>query len=385
MPPLEVRAQSLEELRTHRSEKWREFPEDVLPLPVAEMDFPIAAPIREILLEMVSHSDLGYLGPIPELPRAFSQFAEKRWNWKSDPAQIHLATDVGVGVVEVLRLLTSPGEKVVVNSPVYHNFYTWINETHLERVDVPFIEFENGWFLDFDALEESYKQGAKVHLLCNPQNPLGRLFTKEELLRIARLAAEYSVIVISDEIHAPLTYSEATFIPFLSLGPDAESVGIVVTAASKAWNIAGLKCAIVISQSEAMDAVLRKLPQATHYRASLLGGFASAAAFEQGEEWLDGVITTLDSNRQHLAELLAKKIPEIKYRLPQNSYLAWLDMSALEMGNNPSSVLLERGRVALSPGRSFAPHTPHFVRLNFATSHSVLEEAVNRMVVAIHG
>ena len=385
MPPLEVRAQSIEELRTHRSEKWREHPEDVLPLPVAEMDFPIATPIREILLEMVSHSDLGYLGPIPELPRAFSQFAEKRWNWKSDLTQIHLATDVGVGVVEVLRLLTSPGDKVVINSPVYHNFYTWIRETHLESVDVPFVEFENGWFLDFDALEESYKQGAKVHLLCNPQNPLGRLFTKEELLRIARLAAEYSVIVISDEIHAPLTFSEATFIPFLSLGSDAESVGIVVTAASKAWNIAGLKCAIVISQSEAMDVVLRKLPQATHYRASLLGGFASAAAFEQGEEWLDGVIATLDSNRHHLAELLAKKIPEVKYRLPQNSYLAWLDMSALELGINPSSVLLERGRVALNSGRSFAPHTPHFVRLNFATSHAVLEEAVNRMVVAING
>ena len=126
MPPLEIQAQSLEELRTHRSEKWREFPEDVLPLPVAEMDFPIAAPIRELLLEMVSHSDLGYLGPIPELPIAFSQFAQKRWDWKLDPTQIHLATDVGVGVVEVLRLLTSPGDKVVLNSPVYHNFYTWI-------------------------------------------------------------------------------------------------------------------------------------------------------------------------------------------------------------------------------------------------------------------
>ncbi len=384
MPPLEVRAQSLEELRTHRSEKWREFPEDVLPLPVAEMDFPIAAPIRELLLEMVAHSDLGYLGPIPELPLAFSQFAQKRWNWKADLSQIHLVTDVGVGVVEVLRLLTSPGDKVVVNSPVYHNFYTWIKETHVEKVDLPFVESENGWFIDFDDLEESYKQGAKVHLLCNPQNPLGRLFTEEELLRIAHLAKEYSVVVISDEIHAPLTYPEATFIPFLSLGSDAEAVGIVVTAASKAWNIAGLKCAIIISQSEAMDAVLKRLPKATHYRASLLGGFATAVAYKQGEEWLDGVITTLDSNRKYLAELLAKKIPEIKYRIPQNSYLAWLDMSALELGINPSFVLLERGRVALNSGRSFAPHTPQFVRLNFATSHTVLEEAVNRMVVAIN-
>ena len=385
MPPLEIQAQSLEELRTHRSEKWREFPEDVLPLPVAEMDFPIAAPIRELLLEMVSHSDLGYLGPIPELPIAFSQFAQKRWDWKLDPTQIHLATDVGVGVVEVLRLLTSPGDKVVLNSPVYHNFYTWIRETHLEKVDVPFVEFEHGWFIDFEALEASYKQGAKVHLLCNPHNPLGRVFSKEELLRIAQLAKEYSVVVISDEIHGPLTYAEAEFVPFLSLGAEAEAVGIVITAASKAWNMAGLKCAIVVSQGEVMDAVLKNLPQATHYRASLLGGFATATAYEHGEDWLDGVITALDSNRVYLAELLAKKIPAVRYRIPENSYLAWLDMSALDLGINPSVVLLERGRVALNSGRSFAPQTPQFVRLNFATSHLVLEEAVNRMVVAING
>ncbi|HUW86761.1 MAG TPA: aminotransferase class I/II-fold pyridoxal phosphate-dependent enzyme [Candidatus Paceibacterota bacterium] len=383
MTSLEVRAPSLEELRTHRSEKWREYPRDVLPLPVAEMDFPIAAPIRDLLLDMVSHSDLGYLGPIPELPISFVKFAQKRWDWSADVDQFHLATDVGVAVVEVLRLITTPGDTVVVNSPVYHNFYTWIDETHLEKIDVPFVERESGWFIDFESLESAYKKGAKVHLLCNPQNPLGRVFTKEELRRIAKLAHEYSVVVISDEIHAPLTYSEATFVPFLSLGFEAESVGIVVTAASKAWNIAGLKCALTISQSEAMDSVLKGLPKATHYRASLLGGFAAAAAYEEGNEWLDGVIATLDSNRHYLAELLSVKIPQIKYRIPQNSYLAWLDLSDLNLGVNPSSVLLERGKVALNSGGSFGPHTSQFVRLNFATSHSILEEAVERMVVAI--
>lgn len=383
MTPLEVRAPSLEELRTHRSEKWRGYPSDVLPLPVAEMDFPVAAPIRDLLLDMVSHSDLGYLGPIPELPISFVKFAQNRWNWSPDVDQVHLGTDVGVAVVEVLRLITTPGDTVVVNSPVYHNFYTWIDETHLEKIDVPFVEQASGWFIDFDALEEAYKKGVKVHLLCNPQNPLGRVFTKEELMRIAKLAHEYSVVVISDEIHAPLTYSEATFVPFLSLGFEAESVGIVVTAASKAWNIAGLKCALIISQSEAMDLVLKGLPKATHYRASLLGGFAAAAAYEEGNEWLDAVIATLDSNRHYLAELLSIKIPQIKYRIPQNSYLAWLDLSDLHMGINPSSVLLERGKVAMNSGSSFGLHTSQFVRLNFATSHSILEEAVDRMVVAI--
>lgn len=383
MTRLEVWAPSLEELRTHRSEKWREYPVDVLPLPVAEMDFPVATSIRNLLIDMVSHSDLGYLGPIPELPNSFVKFAQRRWNWSAAVDQIHLATDVGVGVVEVLRLFTMPGDAVVVNSPVYHNFFSWIHETHLEKIDVPFVEQGSGWFIDFDALEDAYKNGAKVHLLCNPHNPLGRVFSKEELSHIAKLAHEYSVVVISDEIHAPLTYSESAFVPFLSLGSEAESVGIVVTAASKAWNIAGLKCALIMSQGAAMDSVLQRLPKAMHYRASLLGGFASAVAYEEGEEWLDAVIATLDSNRYFLVELLATKIPQIKYRIPQNSYLAWLDMSDLNLGIDPSSVLLERGKVALNSGRSFGPHTSQFVRLNFATSHSVLEEAVDRMVVAI--
>lgn len=383
MPPIEVTGFSLEELRTHRSEKWREFPNDVLPLPVAEMDFAVAAPIREILMEMVSHSDLGYLGPIPEVALAFESFSKKRWDWTLDPNQVHIVTDVGVGVVEVLRLLTSPGDRVLINSPVYHNFTTWVGETHLEKVDVPFVQQGDDWVLDLAEVEEAYRSGIKAHIICNPHNPIGYVYSRAELTRIAELAREHSVVVISDEIHGPLTYSESTFVPFLSLGEAAESIGIVVTAASKAWNIAGLKCAIVVSQGDSMDVLLKKLPIATHYRASLLGGFATAAAYSDGQEWLDGVLQTLDSNRYFLRDLLAKKIPEIKYRVPNSTYLAWLDLEALNLGRNPSQVLLDRGRVALSPGKAFSLDTSSFVRLNFATSPEILAEAINRIVVAI--
>lgn len=383
MPPIDVTAFALDELRTHRSEKWREFPGDVLPLPVAEMDFPVALPIRELLMEMVTRSDLGYLGPIPEIALAFENFAKNRWGWVLDPNQIHIVTDVGVGVVEVLRLFTSPGDRVLINTPVYHNFNTWIQETKLEKVDVPFVQEGQGWILDFEAVEEAYRNGVKAHLLCSPHNPLGYVYSKSELLKIAHLAREYSVIVISDEIHGPLTFSESTFIPFLSLGDEAESVGIVVTAASKAWNIAGLKCAMIVSQSPVMDALLKKLPIASHYRASLLGAFATAKAYSDGEEWLESVMRSLDFNRYLLRDLLEKKIPEIKYQVPSCTYLAWLDLEALNLGRNPSQVLLDRGRVALSPGKAFSPHTSNFVRLNFATSPEILTEAVNRMVVAI--
>jgi cystathionine beta-lyase len=383
MPPIDVTAFSLEELRTHRSEKWREFPSDVLPLPVAEMDFPVAPAIRQVLMEMVSHSDIGYLGPIPEVALAFEDFAKRRWGWVLDPNQVHIVTDVGVGVVEVLRLFTSPGDRVLINTPVYHNFNTWIQETKLEKVDVPFAQDGQEWKLDLNAVEEAYRSGVKAHLICSPHNPIGYVYSKSELLKIAQLAREYSVVVISDEIHGPLTFSESTFIPFLSLGEAAESVGIVVTAASKAWNIAGLKCAIVVSQSPLMDELLMKLPIATHYRASLLGGFATAAAYSEGEAWLDSVLKALDFNRYYLRDILEKKIPEVRYRVPNCTYLAWLDLGALNLGRNPSQILLDRGRVALSPGKAFSPKTLDFVRLNFATSPEILTEAVNRMVVAI--
>ncbi|MEI9907742.1 MAG: aminotransferase class I/II-fold pyridoxal phosphate-dependent enzyme [Actinomycetota bacterium] len=177
-----------------------------------------------------------------------------------DPTQEHLATDVGVGVVEVLRVVAKPGDKVLINSPVYHNFTTWINETKLEKVDVPFQQSGSEWVLDFVEIEKAYKSGIKVHLLCSPHNPLGRVYLREELIRFAELAEKYSVVVISDEIHGPLTFSESTFVPFLTLGQSAEAVGIVVTAASKAWNIAGLKCAIIVSQSTQMNSLLKKLP-----------------------------------------------------------------------------------------------------------------------------
>ncbi len=383
MSPLEVKALSLTEMRTHRSTKWRDFPADVLPLPVAEMDFPVAEPIRKVLIEMVEHSDLGYLGAIPEVGESFSQFAMARWGWNLDPNQVYMSTDVGVGVVELLRLFTQPGDRVLINSPIYHNFYTWIEETHVTKVDVPHLLESDGWKIDWPALEAAYKTGIKVHMVCNPHNPLGRVYSREELLKIAHLAKEHGVIVISDEIHAPLTYSDSNFIPFLSLGEVAEEIGVTVTAASKGWNIAGLKCAIIITQGQVMAKKLEKLPPAVHYRASLLGGFATAAAYSHGVEWLDAAIRTLDHNRYFLQELLAKKIPAVGYHVPDCSYLAWLDLSALNLGPNPTQTLLERGKVAFNAGQDFSPHTPQFVRLNFATSEEVLIEAVDRILKSI--
>lgn len=379
----------LEELRTHKSEKWRTFPNDVLPLPVAEMDFPVAAPIRQALLEMVDKSDLGYLGPIPEMGSAFAGFAARRFGWQPDPTQIRIAADVGVGIVEVLRVITNHGDSIMINSPVYPNFYTWANETHLKIVDVPLSHNDHEvdgstWHLDWDGIEKAYASGLKVHLICNPHNPLGRIYTRAELERLVALAHQYNVIIISDEIHAPLTFSEQTFTPFLSLGEAACEIGITVTAASKGWNIAGLKCAIIVTQDAAMHKRLDAIAPATHYRASLLGAFAAVAAFEKGEPWLDQLMVQLDSNRRLVADLVAEKLPKARTHMPHCSYLTWIDFSGYGIGSDPAGYLVENAKVAFVPGVRFGESFATYIRLNFATSPAILEEAINRVAKALH-
>jgi cystathionine beta-lyase len=379
---------SLDELRTHKSAKWRTFTPDVLPLPVAEMDFQIADPIREIIQKMVSHSDLGYLGPIPEMGEAFAHFTSTRFGWRPDPLQVRIAADVGVGIVETLRVITAPGDAILINSPVYPNFVAWSEETHLKVVDVPLTrsDFEvdgNYWHLNWEGIEAAYRSGIKVHLICNPHNPLGRVYSKAELLRLAELAQENNVIVISDEIHAPLTFSEYPFNPFLSLNDQARAVGITVTAASKGWNIAGLKCAVIVTENEALFERLNAIAPATHYRASILGAFATVAAFQEGGPWLDALLLQLESNRKLVQQLIEEKLPQAIAHIPHSSYLSWIDLSAYNLGNDPAAYLLENAKTAFVPGESFGKDFSQFVRLNFATSPQIIEEAFERVSAVI--
>ncbi|MFM8921501.1 MAG: MalY/PatB family protein [Candidatus Nanopelagicaceae bacterium] len=380
---MKIEALPLSEMRTHRSEKWRGFPPDVLPLFVAEMDFPVAKPIKDLLIEMISHSDMGYLSSIPELGEAFAGFAKRRWNWELNPKYVRLCTDVGVGMVEVLRVTTNPGDKVMINSPIYHNFYNWINETKVELVDVPFIQNGADWELDFEGIEQQYASGVKVHALCSPHNPLGKVFSRVDLIKLAKLAKQYQVTIISDEIHAPLTFPGYEFHPFLSVCPEAAEVGICVTSASKAFNVAGLKSALIVAQSEQRHQLLGKMPVSVHFRSSILGAFAAVIAFNECEDWLDGAISTIESNAHFLKTLLDTQLPAAKYQIPQCSYLAWVDVSELNLGDDPAAVFLEKGRVAFNSGKIYGKSASQFIRINLATSESVLSEAVNRMVKSL--
>jgi cystathionine beta-lyase len=319
---------------------------------------------------------------------AFAGFAKRRWGWDVDPLQVRIAADVGVGIVEVLRVITKPGDKVLINSPIYPNFYTWCKETNLVEVDVPLTQSEtqvNGsnWILDWDGIEKAYASGIKAHLISNPHNPLGRVYTRDELSRLADLAKKHGIYLISDEIHAPLTFAEHTFTPFLAVSETAREVGITITAASKGWNIAGLKCAIIVTENAQVHETLNAIAPATHYRASLLGAFATVTAFEKGEPWLDALMVQLDHNRKLVASLIESKTPGVGYRIPHCSYLAWLDLTSFGLGEDPSAVLREKGKVAFVQGLRFGAQSTQFVRLNFATSPEILEEAFNRLATVL--
>ena len=365
-------------LAARTSAKWREFPADVLPLPVMEMDYEIALPIREKLIEMINTSDTGYLGPYPEVGIALAGFMKKRFNWDLNPENVFTCTDVGVGNIEMARMIVQPGDGIVYNPPVYHNIGNWIDELKCHRVSAPLKRDGLHYTLDFDSIEAAYKTGAKIHILCNPANPVGTVFTREELSQLAELAKKYNVAIFSDEIHAPLTYDHKSFIPFLSVSDTAREVVICVTSASKSWNLAGLKCAEIVTASDRWTAIAKAMPLAVHWRASLYGAAAATVAFGC-IDWLDSAVATNDRNRRYLKELLDEHLPQVGYRVPDTSYVGWLDLTALNLGENPSARLLEEARVAFNAGFTFGADHHQFVRLNFGTSQENIAEAIRRV------
>jgi cystathionine beta-lyase len=377
---IKISTPPLSALQGRKSEKWRAFPPDILPMPFAVMDYELAEPIQAALISLVKNSDAGYLGNVPELGQALSFFANQRWGWQIDPSTIKIAPDVGVGVIEICRLLLSPGDKILINTPVYYNFYNWIKEIHCEVVDAPLVENELRYSLDFSGIEAAYASGVKVHILCNPHNPVGALFTKSELANLADLAKQYGVRIMSDEIHAPLVYKENSFTPFLSASESAREVGFAFLSATKTFNIAGLKCAQIVAQSDQNCAILEKLPLAVHSRASLFGAIASAVAYHECIDWLDALIVELDSSRNFLKELMSNSGTSIGYRIPEAGYFGWLDLRALEMQGDVAQRFITEGKIAIAPGNFYGPSGSGFIRMNFATSREIVQDAVTRIV-----
>ena len=375
----------LDELRQRRSAKWRAFDADVLPLPVAEHDFELAPPIAEALRTAVERSDTGYAMAVPAVGEALAAFTAARWGWGLDPLRVTSVADVGVGAVELLRVLTRPGDRVVISPPVYPPFFNWVPEAGASLVEVPLASTDGGWRLDLPALERAFAaERPAVYLLCSPHNPVGRVHSADELAALVALARRYDVVLVSDEIHAPLVLPGTGFTPLLTV-PGAADVTVALLSASKAFNLAGLKCATVVSASPRMAELVERLPVDLRWRVGHFGVLATVAAFTEGGEWLDRLLLTLDRRRAQLGELLAERLPAVRWTPPEATYLAWLDCRALGAGDAPRDACLERGRVAFEPGTRFGTPGDGHLRLNFGTSEEILDEAVVRMARALGG
>ena len=383
MPNSKFDQLSLTELRRRRSYKWLAFPADVLPAFVAEMDFMLAPPVEAAVAEAIAIGDTGYACENSDLGQALSTFVRDRFTWDVDPSDVILIPDVMSGVTEALRVALKPGDGVVINTPVYPPFFRHITEAGGKVVEAPLAEGVGGYELDLDVVEQAFKSGARGYLLCNPHNPTGRVFSRAELEQVVALAARYGVLVFADEIHAPLVLPGARHTSFLSLGEPAAQLGAVFISASKAWNIPGLKCAQLVVAGEAMRSMAQSLPEGMASRAGNLGVIASISAYRDGGPWLDELIGVIDRNRRLLSDLLTELLPEVSYVPPQGGYLAWLDCRGLGLGDDPVDFFLERGRVALGPGRKFgAPGAGH-VRITMATTDEILRSIVDRMRAAL--
>lgn len=375
---------NLDDLRARRSVKWRLYDPEVLPLWVAEMDVAPAEPVQRAVIDAVRRGDTGYpwAGDYAE---ALSHFAAVRWGWQPDPSAMILVPDVMLGVVEVLKVLTGPGDTVVVNPPVYPPFFAFVRHLGRTIVEAPLTPSGR---LDPVSLERAFEQatrdganGSRVaYLLCNPQNPTGAVHTAEELTAALTLAAAHGVRVVADEIHAPLVPAGSRFTPVCSL--EAGSRAVALMSASKAFNLAGLKAAVAVAGPEATE-VLAQVPEEVSHGASHVGVIAHRAAYLEGGDWLDALLAGLDANRTLLADLVAEGLPGVGYRKPEGTFLAWLDFRGVGLGDDPAAVLLERARVALHHGPGFGAGGRGHARLNFGTSPEILREAVRRIAAAL--
>lgn len=368
---------SLEQLRRRTSAKWRYFPEDVLPLWVAEMDAVIAAPVAAAVKDALDLGDTGY--PASRMyPEAMASFASDRWGWSFDPATAAQVPDVMSGIREVVRAISADKTSMVLTPPIYPPFPGVARTLGLPIVQAPLTAEGR---LDPGTLESAFREattggGTAILLISNPHNPTGTVNSRAELETVARLARQYGVRVVSDEIHSPLIMPTSTFTPYLSVTDTAPD--FAVASASKGWNLAGFKAAVVVPGSEAaQDLEASTFKGGGH--AGHIGIIAHAAAFNHARDWLDAAVGGIDENRHLLADLLKTHLPEAKYRLPESTYLAWIDFRELGLGDDPAAVFLEKSRVALNSGLTFGDGGAGHVRLNLATSPAILTEAVTRM------
>ena len=369
-------------IRSQRtSAKWRAYPADTVAVWIAEMDFSLAPCVAQALHQAIDDSDTGYRWP-GELPEALADFVHRHFAWQIAPEHVFTLPDVLTGMAEAMRRFTRAGQSVVITPPVYPPFFN-VTRAIAERevVEVPVVD----GCLDLESLEAAFaRPEVAAFLMCHPHNPTGYCAPVEVLRSVAALARKYDVTVISDEIWAPLSWDETPFVPYLSFDPELTAPDVALVSASKAFNLAGLKCAqLVAGSAETAEHFRKTLPMEITYGTGHLGIIASIAAYRNGDGWLAQTKQQLQDNTAHLVTQLGMAGLDLSYQPATSTYLAWLDCRHLGFGDDPAKVFLDRGRVALNAGHLFGMQGRGFVRFNCATTPEVISEAVSRMACVV--
>ena len=371
-----------EQARRALPQKWGSVDTDVLPAWVAEMDYALAPPVRDALATAVADGLTGYprLGAGGDLGRAYAGFAARHYGQTVDPQQVVPVCDVTAGVRLLLDVLSEPGP-VVFTLPGYPPMLDVAGLTGRRRVDLVLDPDEDRAGLDLAGLDRLLAAGARTVLLTQPHNPWGRVFTRAELEGLRDVVRRHGARVVSDEIHAPLVLPGAVHVPYLSV-PGTAGHAVTVVSASKTFNTAGLRCAQIVTDDRSARDRLLDAPLARNDSWSSLGVVAAVAAYDSGDEWLAALVVRLDRQRSLLTGLMARHLPEARMRLPEATYLAWLDLRAYGHPD-PAAVALAKGRVKLAAGHHFQPGLDGHLRLNMATSPGRLTEIVRRLATAL--
>lgn len=370
--------------RQTESVKWNWFDEDVLPMWVADMDFRSPEPVIEALRERVDHGIFGY-GLAPEgLQEAIATHLADRHAWDVLPEVVSFISGVVTGFNHAIYSLTEPGDKVMIQPPVYPPFLSAPAQAGRQGVENPLVRREDGKYeIDFDDFEAKAASGVKLFILCSPHNPVGRVFTRDELTRMAEICLAHDVLICSDEIHADLVFPGHRHIPIASLAPEVAARTVTYFAPSKTFNLAGLSTSIYVAQDDDLRERLNTSMTMLLGHPNILGMRAALAAYRNGQPWLDEVLAYMETNRDALVAFVREELPGVEVWKPEGTYLAWLDCRGLELDRSPHKFFLEEAKVGLNDGATFGEAGTGFVRLNFGCPRQLLEEGLGRMKTAV--
>jgi cystathionine beta-lyase len=356
----------------------------LLPMWVADMDFRSPEPVVAALLERVQHGVFGYPQEPAELRKILVERLAEHYDWAVRPEEILLSAGVVTGFNQACHAYGQPGEDVLIQTPVYGPFLGAPKWAQMNLIDSHLVQGPDGQYrIDFDEFERTITDKTKLFILCNPHNPVGRVYTREELACMAEICLAHNVIICSDEIHCDLVFSGHTHIPIGSLSPEVARRTITLMAPSKTFNIAGLDCSFTVIQDEALRKKFISSGKGLVKGVNVLGLTAAIAAFKDGQPWLDELLVYLEGNRDFMVKFVAENMPKIVMGTPEGTYLAWLDCRPLELGQNPFEFFMKNARVGLGDGKGFGHGGEGFVRLNFGCPRSMLVEALEKMAEAV--